>query len=868
MVGPRPWRDDAHPLVPWSSPFTLDMDQCAGAGNAYDLSEMLHSSRQNPFHWAIGWSLLAVAAPLLWWVSRADGPTPVHAGTFLLWHTAIEMFAVVVAVLVFITGYRATLSQRQGAVVLLGLAFLGVGMLDFLHAMSYVGMPDMGAPNSPHKSIYFWLAARLLAACALLAYAWLPAVGGLFLANRRLGVLAVVLATVALAVPGALFPERIPALYLSEQGLTPLKVGLEWLTVVIHLGTLAVLWARRRTLMHECLAAVAFAVALSAVSELFMTLLGIVDTNAANAIGHMYKVVAYLYLFQATFTESIRRPMERLETQNLREKVILNAAPDGVIWVAQDGQILLANPAMEALSGYTAEALVGQNVRILLPPQVSARHEASMASYFEQPLARAMGAMDLLIKRRDGSLHPVDISLGYWSDREGRYAIAYIRDLRERKKLEESLRHRATHDELTALPNRWLFLLQLNQALARAGRSGARVAVIFLDLDYFKTVNDSFGHATGDALLVQVAARMLAVLRESDTLARLGGDEFAILLSDLQAAEEAVGVAAKLLGSFDNAFHVRDKDVHSGASLGLAFYPDDAQDSDTLLRYADLAMYQAKQAGRGAYACYSKDLDKRAHEDMLIHTRLKDAILQKTLQLHYQPQVDVQSGAVVGLEALLRWHDAVLGHVSPARFIPLAEATGLILPMSDWVLNTACAQIAQWSAAGAPVRVAVNFSAQQFHQRNMPQMVAQALRQTGASAHLLEIEITESAAMTHPQQAREQLDALVALGCSIALDDFGTGYSSLAYLKALPVSKLKISQEFIAGLPHDSGDASISRAVIALAHSLGMTLVAEGVEEAPQLAFLRANGCEVYQGWLFAKAMPAGDVGRYLRAAA
>ncbi|WP_293606446.1 putative bifunctional diguanylate cyclase/phosphodiesterase [Polaromonas sp. UBA4122] len=454
----------------------------------------------------------------------------------------------------------------------------------------------------------------------------------------------------------------------------------------------------------------------------------------------------------------------------------------------------------------------------------------------------------------------MDISLGNWEDEGARHAIAYIRDLTGRKKFEESLRHQATHDELTGLPNRWLFHLQLDQAVVRAGRSGLRVAVLFLDLDYFKTVNDSFGHATGDALLVQVGTRMRSILRENDTLARLGGDEFAVLLTDLADVDEAVSVATKLLTSLQASYRLQDQDVYSGGSLGLAFYPDDAQDSDTLLRYADLAMYQAKQAGRGAYACYSQEMDRRVHEDMQLHTRLKEAIAQGILKLHYQPQVDVESGAVVGAEALLRWHDPVLGDVSPSRIIPIAEATGLILPLSDWVLETACEQIAAWAQAGTPLRVAVNFSAQQFRQRNLPEKVRAALERTGAQAQWLGIEITESVAMTQPEQAREQLNALVALGCSVALDDFGTGYSSLAYLKALPVSKLKIDQSFMKGIPHDANDVAISRAIIALAHSLGLTLVAEGVETDAQLAFLRQYGCETYQGWLFAKAMEPGDL--------
>jgi EAL domain-containing protein (putative c-di-GMP-specific phosphodiesterase class I) len=271
-------------------------------------------------------------------------------------------------------------------------------------------------------------------------------------------------------------------------------------------------------------------------------------------------------------------------------------------------------------------------------------------------------------------------------------------------------------------------------------------------------------------------------------------------------------------------------------------------------------MYQAKQAGRGGFAFYSKEMDRRVHEDMQLHTRLKEAITQGGLALHYQPQVDVESGTIVGAEALLRWHDPVLGDVAPARFIPVAEATGLILPLSDWVLETACRQIAAWTQAGTPLRVAVNFSAQQFHQRNLPENVYAALQRTGAQAKWLDIEITESVAMSQPEQAREQLNALVALGCTVALDDFGTGYSSLGYLKALPVSKLKIDKSFMDGIPNDPNDVTLSRAIIALAHSLGLTLVAEGVETDAQLAFLRQYGCEVYQGWLFAKAMEASQL--------
>ncbi|MHB8949115.1 MAG: putative bifunctional diguanylate cyclase/phosphodiesterase [Rhodoferax sp.] len=811
----------------------------------------------HPYQKAIGLALLTLALPLLWWVSSPARQFVFAPAIFVFFHNVLELFAVVVAMLIFMTGYRAVLSAREGAVVLLGVVFLGVGLLDLLHALSYVGMPDAVSANSPHKSMFFWLAARLLAALALLAYVGWTSGSKIGLRKKRLALVLMLAIVGVLAMIGLRWPERVPALFTPGQGLSPLKIGLEWLVISLNLAALGVLWQRRAALAQECGMALGFALALSAVSELFFTQLGVNDQDGANAVGHFYKGAAYLYLLHATFNEALRRPLAQLAGQHLREKVTLAAAPDGVLWVDQSGDILMANPAMENLSGYAAGELMGQNVAIFLPEHLRAQHAQSLLDNFTKPHPRPMGSMELNLLRRDGQWLPVDISLGYWGNDGVQHAIAYVRDLTERRKFEETLKHQASHDELTGLPNRWLFNLQLNQALARSGRAAARVAVLFLDLDDFKNVNDSYGHATGDALLVQVSARMRSVLRANDLLARLGGDEFGILLTDLLDADEAVIVANKLLWSLQASYHLPGREVYSGASVGMAFYPLDAQDSDTLLRYADMAMYRAKQAGRGGFALYSKEMDGRVRDDMQLHTQLKQALAQGALALHYQPQVDVATGAIVGAEALLRWFDPVLGQVPPTRIIPVAEATGLILPLSDWVLDAACAQIAAWTQAGLALRVAVNFSATQFNQPNLAEKVRAALARANAQAKWLVIEITESVAMKNPEQAREQLGALVALGCQVALDDFGTGYSSLAYLKALPIHKLKIDKSFMDGIPLDASDMAISKTIIAMAHSLGMTLVAEGVENEAQLAFLQQHGCEVYQGWLFAKAMPA-----------
>ncbi|MBY0464337.1 MAG: EAL domain-containing protein [Burkholderiales bacterium] len=814
----------------------------------------------HPYQLVMGCVLLFASVPLQWWVSHAAQPTVFETATFVAFHTAIELFAVVVAMLIFVTGYRAILSVRKSAVVLLGVVYLGVGLLDLLHTLSYVGMADVVTPNTPQKSIFFWLTARLLAAGGLLVYLLLPRVPDVSLLKKRLAIGVMLSVVAALGWAGLYHPNQLPALFLPGQGLSDLKIQLEWLIVTIHMLTLGVLWQRRASLAQECLMALAFAAALSAASELFFTQLGVHDQDAANALGHAYKVAAYLYLFHATFNEALRRPLERMAVQLQREDLILNAAPDGIMWIDTSGLILRVNPAMEKLSGFRADELKGRNVDIFLPEHLRERHGGHLRTYFNSPQPRAMGSLDLSLLRADGQMLPVDIALGHFQDEGQQFAIAYLRDLTERKKFEESLKHQATHDELTNLPNRWLFRLQLTQTLLRSARTGLRTAVLFLDLDDFKHVNDSLGHAAGDALLVQVSMRMRHALRENDLMARLGGDEFAILLTDLSSSDEAASVATKLLAALEAAYRVNDQDVYTGASMGLAFYPDDATDSDSLLRFADMAMYRAKEAGRGTYSLYSKDMDIRVHEDMQMHTRLKEAIVQGALQLHYQPQVNVQTGEIMGAEALLRWHDAELGQVPPARFIPVAEATGLILPLSQWVLETACQQIAAWAAHGTPLQVAVNMSAQQFRQRDLPEKVMQVLARTGAKAKYLLIEITESAAMAQPEHAREQLNALVSLGCSVALDDFGTGYSSLSYLKALPVKELKIDKSFMDGVPHDADDVAISLTIIGLAKNLGRSLVAEGVETQAQLDFLRTHGCENYQGWLFSKALPAHEL--------
>lgn len=549
------------------------------------------------------------------------------------------------------------------------------------------------------------------------------------------------------------------------------------------------------------------------------------------------------------------------------ERAVIDAAPDGILLVKRDGSILMANAAMEAISGHPKAQLVGQSINIFLPPHMRGRHDQMMSGFFAHPSRRAMGMVgNLHLHRCDGATVPVDIALGHCHMGNEPCAVVFLRDVSGVRRLEQQMQYQATHDALTGLANRWQFMQQLMYAMAQSARRQRAMALLLLDLDDFKAINDGHGHAAGDQVLVETARRIRSVLRAGDVLARLGGDEFTVLLPEISHPSDVDLVAQKVLAALSAPIRVHDYEVQSGASIGVACFPADANDTETLMRYADMAMYQAKAAGRNTYAVYQSEMGQRLEERIVLHDRLKVAMKEGHLRLHYQPQVNVRSGEVCSVEALLRWHDPVLGDVAPDRFIPVAESTGLILPLGDWVLETACRQQAEWAAQGVHIQVAINLSARQFRQPRLCERLADLLAQTGVQPQSIELEITESEAMADPEQAAGLLGRLAALGVRLALDDFGTGHSSLSYLKVLPIQRIKIDREFVRHVPQQSGDATLVRAVIALAHTLGLEVVAEGVETREQLAFLKAYDCQAYQGWLTAKAMPAHELGGWLAA--
>jgi len=443
--------------------------------------------------------------------------------------------------------------------------------------------------------------------------------------------------------------------------------------------------------------------------------------------------------------------------------------------------------------------------------------------------------------------------------------LGVARDITERKKNQEQIEFLAYHDSLTKLPNRLLAKDRMEKVMAHADRENSKAALLFLDLDNFKTINNSLGHAIGDAFLVAVAERLRECVRDTDTLSRQGGDEFLVMLTGMPSVDAIQTVSEKLLGWLDRPFMIEGIELATSLSIGVAVYPDDGRDFDTLLKKADAAMYQAKEAGRNTFSFYTEQMNINATEHLYIRSGLRQALEKSELVLHYQPQINLSSGRIVGAEALIRWNHPELGMVPPDRFIPVAEDSGLIVPIGEWVLQEACRQAAAWQQAGWPgLVVAVNLSSVQFKRGDLEKSVIQALTRSGLEPGSLELELTESILIQDTEKVLDTVRRLKSLGIKLSIDDFGTGYSSLSYLKSFAVDKLKIDQSFIRNMANDPGDAAIVHAVIQMARSLNLKTIAEGVEDEGMLKPLRLHHCDEVQGYYFARPMPADEFALYL----
>jgi diguanylate cyclase (GGDEF)-like protein len=429
------------------------------------------------------------------------------------------------------------------------------------------------------------------------------------------------------------------------------------------------------------------------------------------------------------------------------------------------------------------------------------------------------------------------------------------------------MRYIAQTDSLTGLPNRLTLQIRLAQLLPEARRHNWQLAVMFIDLDRFKVINDTLGHQVGDELLRDVAIRLSRVVRETDFVARLGGDEFVILLPAISSPADAAVIANKIIGTLSSSILTGTHELHTSPSIGISIFPDDGSDGDTILKNADTAMYHAKSAGRNNYQFYAAEMNQTASDRLDLEHKLRHAISRNELALCFQPQFAANGSHVTGVEALIRWHHPTDGMISPIRFIPIAEETGLIVEIGEWVLRNACHEMKKWIDAGMkPIRMAVNVSARQLRRRDFCEVVAGVLAESGLPPELLELEITESSVMENPEEAIDILQRIGRMGVTLAIDDFGTGYSSLAYLKLFPIDHLKIDRSFVADIEIDLNDRAIAFGTIALAHSLGLNVIAEGVETEDQLELLRTNGCDEVQGYLFSKPLNSAAAYAFLRA--
>ncbi|MBS1246191.1 MAG: hypothetical protein H6R47_390 [Proteobacteria bacterium] len=586
------------------------------------------------------------------------------------------------------------------------------------------------------------------------------------------------------------------------------------------------------------------------------------ETNGRRADGSLLPLelsIAEMWVGnQRLYTATVRdlSDVKRLEQLSSRLGRILEHSSNEIyIFDAQTLHFVQVSEGALANLGYRMDELLD-----LTPIDIKPGMTREQFTTIIQPLrdgGQNMVAFETVHRRKDGSLYPVEVRLQLSRTEHPPVFVAIIQDITVRKHAEARLVYLANYDTLTDLPNRVLLGQRLTKAIEEAEHKERLVAVLFIDLDRFKVINDTLGHDSGDELLKIVARRLSESVRPGDTVARYGGDEFVMVLANVAHVDDVTRVVNKILGRLSPAITLGGRELFVTPSIGITIFPFDDDTSDELLRNADSAMFDAKEQGGNCFRFYTAEMNARAERRLTLETGLRHALERGEFLLHYQPQVDIATGEILGAEALIRWQHPDWGLVPPAEFIPLAEETGLILPIGEWVLNEACAQARRWHEAGhTDLRIAVNLSGRQLSQKNLVDIVAATLTRCAGARGMLELEITESLLMQDLERIAGTLEALVALGVTVSMDDFGTGYSSLSYLKRLPIDVLKIDQSFVRDITSDPDDAAIVKAIIAMAHSLGIKVIAEGVETAEQLAFLRQHRCDGMQGYYFSRPVP------------
>jgi diguanylate cyclase (GGDEF)-like protein/PAS domain S-box-containing protein len=832
----------------------------------------------------IGLGLLIVAILAL---GRPELPRVYLGLSFTDWHTILEVFSIVICGLVFAVCWNTYSAERPAALLILGCASLGALLLDLVHTLSFVGMPDFATPNTFGKAFIFYVSARLLIALALLAVALLPWQPN-HSSRARYTVLFAVLTYVAIIIWAVLWePQHVPLMETRENAIPAGKVVVQSGLVVLFVA--AGLLFRSRMAYDRDFDGIALfeAAMLMALGELAFTQVNQL-TDAAFLVGHGFKVLGFMRIYRAIFVQGIQKPFEDLAaSQSLLSKseealrTVTDNLPALIAFIDHNLIYRFANKNYERWLGLPQGSIVGRSLTEVLGryhasqllPRLRRALRGETLTYDYQYTRRATGPSEEPDPAIPPSLWgvplasaPTWLNITYMPRRgadgcvDGVYVLTL--DVTERRGAEEHAAYIARHDELTGLPNRLAFKDALRDLLTPVGAPPEPFAVLFIDLDRFKTVNDTLGHGAGDKLLQVVAKGLRGAVREVDLVARMGGDEMCVLLRDAQSIQYVSEVAQRLMAELKKPQEIAPTILYKvTVSIGIALYPGDGTDGEALLKNADIAMYQAKAKGRDQYCFFQLEAEGMTRRRMELELELQTAVSRGEFALVYQPILDVRSRRPVGMEALIRWQHPTRGQLAAGEFIALAEEMGIIAELGEWVLESAAAALAELDLHGVlGLVMAVNISARQFQSPMLVETVARVLERHSMSPRRFNLELTESAMMDNPDGAQRIMLQLKALGVGLSVDDFGTGYSSLAYLKRFPVDTVKIDRSFVADVPGDRDDSAIATAIIAMGHSLELGVVAEGVETGDQLAFLATQGCNHFQGHLDSMPMTLSEL--------